>query len=100
VSFGSSKRTAEGEEGSVEETDTTIDNPLFRATEPARTATFGPAVNRHAPIEEPTDATVPRPEPTAPMIRRTVPRRSWTVPTLAIGALLGLALLVAYASCR
>jgi hypothetical protein len=98
VSFGSSKRTAEGEEGSVEDTDTTIDNPLFRATEPPRTATFGPAVNRNAPVEEPTDATVPQLEPTAPMIQRVASRRSWTAPALAIGALL--ALVIAYASCR
>jgi len=100
VSFGSSKRTGEGEEGFVDETDTTIDNPRFRATEPTRTATFGPAVNRNSPIEEPTDATAPRLEPTAPMIPPAAGGRSWTVPALAIGALLGLALVVAYASCQ
>ena len=102
MSFRSTKRGADGEEGSLEETDTTVDNPLFRVAEPPRTAMFGPAVNRHPPIEEPTDATAPRLEPTAPMIRSAVGRRSWTAlaPALAIGALLGLALVAAYASCR
>ena len=102
MSFRSPKCRAEGEEGTAEETDTTVDNPLFRATEPPRTATFGPAVNKHSPIEEPTDATAPRLEPTAPMIPRAAPRRSWRamVPAIAIGSLLGLALVVAYASCR
>ena len=102
MSVRSSKPAVEGDGGSSEETDTTVDNPLFRATEPPRTATFGPAVNKHSPIEEPTDATAPRLEPTAPMIPRAAPRRSWTamVPAIAIGSLLGLALVVAYASCR
>jgi len=101
VSFPPSKRAAEGEDGSAEDTDTTVDNPLFRATEPPRAATFGPAVNRHAPIEEPTDAPAPRLEPTAPMRRRAAGGRSWTTPSaLALGTLLVLALLVAYGSCR
>ena len=99
MSSGSSKGTAEGDDRSSEETDTTVDNPLFRATEPQRTATFGPAVNKHSPIEERTDATVPPLEPTVPMVGR---RRSWAGPSsaLAIGALLGLAIIAAYVSCR
>ena len=103
MSNRSSKGAAEDDPGSSEETDTTVDNPLFRTTEPQRTATFGPAVAKHPPIEERTDATVPRLEPTVPMMaRRPAGRRSWTalVPALAIGALLGLALVTAYASCR
>ena len=102
VSFRSSKPEAEDDVGSSEETDTTVDNPLFRATEPPRTATFGPAVNKHSPIEEPTDAIVRPLEPTAPMIRRAAAGRSWptTLLVFAIGALLGLALVTGYASCR
>lgn len=84
-----------------DETDTTVDHPLVRATERRRTATFGPAVTNHPAPHERTDATVPRLEPTAPLVRRTASRRSWTaVLPLAIGALLGLGFVVAYASCR
>jgi hypothetical protein len=100
VSFGSSKHADEGEDRSAEETDTTVDNPLFLATEPPRAATFGPAVNKHSPIEEPTDATARRLEPTAPMIRRAAARRSWTWPALAIAVLLGLVLVAVYVSSR
>ena len=104
MSSGSSKNGAEGDDrdpSSSEETDTHIDNPLFRATETPRTAaTFGPAVNRNAPIEEPTDAVVPVLEPTAPMVPRPPAPQPWTPPlsALAIGALV--ALVIAYASCR
>jgi hypothetical protein len=102
VSKRSSNGAAEEDHGSSEETDTTVDNPLFRTTESRPTATFGPAVAKHPPMEEPTDATVPRLEPTVPMISRRAVGRSWTAlgPALAIGGLLVFALVAAYASCR
>ena len=88
---------------SSEETDTTVDKPLVRAPERRRTATFGPAVTNNPGMHEQTDATVPRLDPTAPLVARAAARgRSWTavLPVLAIGALLGLVLVTAYASCR
>ena len=100
MSVRSSKPAVEGDGGSSEETDTTVDNPLFRTNEPQRTATFGPAVTKQSPIEERTDATVPRLEPTAPMVRRVAGRRPWTATLSALAILLGLALVAAYASCR
>jgi hypothetical protein len=103
VSFGSSKNGAEGDDrdpSSSEETDTHIDNPLFRATEAPRTATFGPAVNRNAPFEEPTESTAPRLEPTAPMLPLPAAPQSRTPPLSAIAIVAFLALVIAYASCR
>ena len=86
---------------SPEEPDTTVSHAVVHSTEPRRAATFGPAVTTNPGPHERTDATV-KLEPTAPMIPPpTAGRRSWTTRSaLAIGALLLLALLVAYASCR
>ena len=97
VSFRS-KRDPEADgrdDRSSEETDTDVDNPLFRTTERQRTATFGPAVTSPPSIEERTEPTVRQLDPTVPIASRRRSRTA-TLSALAIAALVGLALISAY----
>jgi hypothetical protein len=86
-----------------EESDTDVDKPVFKDRRSQLSSTFGPSVAaKTGADEERTDAGAPRSDPTMPRIPlATSEPGGLGIPTaiaVIIGALLGVALVVAYAS--